>query len=104
MQVTKLRPTCSLDRQPSLKLFLFALLFPVTGWTMGSAHQAAPDFVLKIDAPAGETRIECVSGCEFIGARDLGNPNAGRMKSYTYGCRGEGVQRCPGKVAGWVVE
>ena len=72
------------------------------GWAVGSAQRSEPEFMLAIDAPAGETRIECVSGCELLGSRDLGNPNAGRMKVYTYGC--SGAQRCEATVAGWLVQ
>ncbi|MBT8102794.1 MAG: hypothetical protein KJO95_07470 [Gammaproteobacteria bacterium] len=85
------------------KRFAAALLLLGTGWAIGYAQQSKPDFMLRIDAPAGETIVECVSGCEFTGARDLGNPDAGRMLVYNYGCRGDGVERCPGKVAGWVI-
>jgi hypothetical protein len=49
------------------------------GWVVGYAQRPQPEFMMAIDAPVGETRVECVSGCELIGARDLGNPNAGRL-------------------------
>ena len=73
------------------------------GWTLGYAQRPAPEFMLAIDAPAGQTRVECVSGCRLMGSRDLGNPNAGQMRVYTYGCSGGAVERCTAQAAGWLV-
>ena len=73
------------------------------GWVVGNTQRPAPEFMLAIDAPVGETRVECVSGCELMGARDLGNPNAGRLTVYGYGCSGRNVQRCRARIAGWLV-
>ena len=73
------------------------------GWAVGNAQRSQPEFMIAIDAPVGETRVECVSGCELMGARDLGNPNAGRLKVYAYGCRGRNVRRCTAQIAGWLV-
>lgn len=84
------------------KAFL-AFVLVGSGWAVGYAQRSEPEFMMAIDAPAGETRVECISGCEMIGARDLGNPNAGRLKVYTYGCRGRNVQRCQAQIAGWLV-
>ena len=73
------------------------------GWAVGYAQRPEPQFMIAIDAPVGETRVECVSGCELMGATDLGNPNADRLKVYVYGCSGRNVRRCTAKVAGWLV-
>lgn len=73
------------------------------GWAVGYAQRSEPEFMIAIDAPVGETRVECVSGCELMGARDLGNPNAGRLTVYTYGCSGRNVRRCGARIAGWLV-
>ena len=73
------------------------------GWAVGYAQRSEPDFMLAIDAPVGETRIECVSGCRLIGARDLANPNADQMKAYSYSCEGVNVQRCSARTGGWLV-
>ena len=72
------------------------------GWAVGYAQRSEPEFMIAISAPVGETRVECVSGCELMGARDLGNPHAGRLKVYTYRCSGPSVQRCGAKIAGWL--
>jgi hypothetical protein len=74
------------------------------GWVIGHAQRAEPEFMISIDAPVGETRIECASGCELMGSRDVGNPSAGRLKVYMYGCAGRNAQRCGASVAGWLVQ
>lgn len=84
------------------QVFLACLLVGL-GWVIGYAQRSQPEFMLAIDAPVGETRVECVSGCNLMGARDLGNPVARRLKVYTYSCRGINVQRCGAQVGGWVV-
>ena len=73
------------------------------GWVVGYTQRSEPEFMMAIDAPVGETRVECLSGCELMGARDLGNPNAGRLKVYAYGCSGRNVKRCKAQIAGWLV-
>ena len=73
------------------------------GWAVGYAQRPAPEFMIAIDAPVGETRVECVSGCELMGARDLGNPNAGRLTVYAYSCSGNSARRCRAQIAGWLV-
>jgi hypothetical protein len=83
--------------------FFVALILLGSGWAVGYAQRPEPQFMLSIEAPAGETKLECVSGCQLIGARDVGNPNAGRMKSYTFSCSGPGSHRCKGAAGGWLV-
>jgi hypothetical protein len=78
---------------------LGALLLVGLGWTLGSAARPEPEFTIAVDAPAGQTRVECLSGCRLIGARDLPNSNAAQMKVYSYGCRG--AARCGAQIAGW---
>lgn len=86
-----------------MRLFLAVALLGV-GWTLGYAQRAQPEFMIAIDAPAGETRIQCISGCELVGARDLENPNAGRANTYRYVCSGPAESRCKARVAGWLVK
>jgi hypothetical protein len=74
------------------------------GWAVGYAQRPEPEFLIEVDAPAGKTRIECVSGCELLGAKDLGNSQAGRFKVYEYGCGGPVGQRCRARVAGWLLK
>jgi len=89
---------------PAIRKALLSLALLALGWTVGYAQRSEPQFTLLIDAPAGETTIECASGCALIGSRDLGNPNAGRMKKYGYGCSGRSFERCSASVAGWLAE
>ncbi|HET9394754.1 MAG TPA: hypothetical protein VFO36_01760 [Nitrospiraceae bacterium] len=86
-------------RQIVLSLGLLGL-----GWTLGYAQRAEPEFMIQIDAPVGDTTVECLSGCELMGARDVGNSRAGRMKTYRYRCGGESIQRCSGRAAGWLIK
>ena len=81
----------------------WAVLLVALGWTVGYAQRPEPDFMLAIDAPAGETRVECVSGCRLMGARDLPNIRAGQMTAYRYSCSGAAVRRCTAQAAGWLV-
>lgn len=72
------------------------------GFVAGHARTPEPQFVLALDAPAGESSVRCISGCELLGGRDLGNPAAGRMAEYRYSCSGTGTTRCAARVAGWL--
>ena len=87
-----------------VKRALWSFFLVGLGWAVGNAQRSKPQFMISINAPAGETRVECVSGCELMGSRDLGNPNAGRLKVYTFGCSGSRDQRCGALVAGWLVQ
>lgn len=83
---------------------VWALMLIGLGWTVGAAERPQPEFMIAIDAPAGETRVECLSGCKLLGGRDLPNPRAGFMRVYSYSCTGANVQRCGARVAGWRVQ
>lgn len=82
--------------------FALALILLGSAWAAGYAQRSEPEFMLSIDAPAGETRIDCVSGCQLIGARDVGVPSAAPMKSYTFACTDP--HRCKGAAGGWMVK
>lgn len=84
--------------------FTWALLLIGLGWTVGAAARPEPDFMIAIEAPVGQTRIECLSGCRLVGARDLPNSRAMQMKVYSYECSGRDTQRCAARVAGWRVQ
>jgi hypothetical protein len=79
-----------------------SLVLVAGGFMAGHAMTPEPQFMLAVDAPAGETRVRCIAGCELLGARDLGNQNAGRMDEYNYTCGGESAERCQARVAGWL--
>ena len=83
---------------------VWAFLLVGLGWTAGAAERRQPEFMIAIDAPAGQTRVECLSGCRLMGARDLPNNSATTMKVYAYQCSGPSVRRCGAQVAGWRVQ
>ena len=69
-------------------------------WAAGRAQTPAPAFEIVVDAPTGETTIECVRGCRLAWVeRGLGN--AAPAAKFTYACRG--AERCSSRrVGGWV--
>ena len=75
------------------------LLLVVTGWLVGRA-QAAPDFEFVIDAPAGDTHIDCVRGCKLAWVeRGMGGSP---QTTFRFSCHGQ-VERCSsGRIGGWL--
>jgi hypothetical protein len=69
------------------------------GWTIGKAQPRQP---LMVKAPAGETRIECVRGCEPMWVERGLNPNDTRRASFSFGCSAE--RRSSGTVGGWITQ
>jgi hypothetical protein len=55
-----------------------------------------------VKAPAGETRIECVRGCEPMWVERGLNPNDTRRASFSFGCSAE--RRSSGTVGGWITQ
>jgi hypothetical protein len=76
------------------------------GWAIGKAQEPLPDFEIVIDAPMGDTTIECVRGCQglaWIERMVPGTVAKPSEKVFTYGCRNPGNARCPsGRIGGWV--
>jgi hypothetical protein len=68
------------------------------GWVAGRAQAPAADFTLRIEAPMGETKIECVQGCALQFIRETPKPESA-TPSFTYGCTG---QRCGAAVHGFL--
>ena len=88
----------------ALRLCLAAGLVGM-GWTIGRAQSSFPDFELRIDAPAGETNVTCVRGCELAWIqRTVPGTVPGLLTTFTYACAGGGAdQRCgSGRVGGWL--
>jgi hypothetical protein len=82
-----------------------AVVMTLIGWAAGRAQQppAAPVFELRVDAPAGETTIECVRGCELAWVQRGVNPAALPQPSFTYSCSGNAPPRCgSGLIGGWL--
>jgi hypothetical protein len=70
------------------------------GWTIGRAQTTQPDFELSISAPAGETRVQCLRGCDLSWVGRGLNPNATATQTFTFRC--SGAERCSsGTVGGW---
>lgn len=74
------------------------------GWAIGRAQTRQPDFELLIDAPAGDTSIQCVRGCELMWVERGVNPNDMPRATFSFACRGL-VRHCSsGRIGGWLKE
>jgi len=73
------------------------------GWIAARAQPSAPDFEIVVDAPAGETTIECKRGCVLAWVERGVNPNATPVTKFQYSCSGGAVTRCSSyAVGGWM--
>ena len=69
------------------------------GWVAGHAQTSEPHFEIVVNAPGGETTIECVRGCKLAWVERGVNSNATPGPTFTFSCGGT---RCSsGKVGGW---
>ena len=85
-----------------LAMFLFGL-----GWVAALiAQDTQPDFEIVVNAPAGETTIECVRGCNLSWVQRGLIESAKAEPKFPFSCGGAGatvVSRCSsGKVGGWI--
>jgi hypothetical protein len=71
-------------------------------WVAGRAQTSAPTFEIVVDAPAGETTIQCVRGCELSWVERGMSPNAQAMPSFTFKCNSPSGRCSSHKVGGWV--
>ena len=74
------------------------------GWTVGRAPTTGPDFEIRINAPEGQTTVECVRGCQLAWVERMDPatvvPN---QTTFSYGCGNSGDRRCSsGRVGGWI--
>ena len=70
------------------------------GWTVGRAQTSEPNFEFVVNAPGGETTVECVRGCKLAWVERGVNPDSTPMATFKYFC---GAPRCSsGRVGGWV--
>ncbi|MCU1327963.1 MAG: hypothetical protein JWN34_3333 [Bryobacterales bacterium] len=77
-----------------------AVILMFVGWAVGKAQTPAPAFELIVDAPAGETTIACVKGCDLVWVERGLNANASPTPTFTYRCTSP---RCSsGRVGGWL--
>jgi hypothetical protein len=80
-----------------------ALAFVGLGWTIGKAQMPRPDFELIVDAPPGDTMIQCARGCKLMWVERGVNPNDTPQTTFSFGCRGVGLDRCSSaRVGGWI--
>ena len=71
------------------------------GWIAGRAQTTTPDFEIIVNAPSGQTTIECVRGCELAWVERGLNPNSTPMRTFEFACNG--AARCSSsKVGGWI--
>ena len=78
-----------------------AVILIFIGWAVGMAQSSEPAFELVVNAPEGETTIECVKGCELAWVARGVNPNDTPKPKFNYRC--EGARRCSsGRVGGWL--
>ena len=83
-----------------------ALVMLLVGWAAGRAQgPGEPAFEIRVNAPGGETTIECVRGCTLAWVQRGVNPNALPQSTFTYSCTGAAAPpRCSsGRVGGWIV-
>jgi hypothetical protein len=73
------------------------------GWTAAKAQTDEPAFELVVMAPAGETTIQCVRGCDLAWVERGVNPNSRPVPTFTFNCTGRPDNRCvSGAVGGWL--
>jgi hypothetical protein len=78
----------------------------LVGWAAGRAQSAElPAFEIRVNAPSGETTIECVRGCALAWVARGVNPAARPQPTFTYSCSGASAPpRCnSGRVGGWLI-
>jgi len=79
---------------------VIALLLVSFGWVAGRSQTSAPDFEFIVNAPSGETIIECVRGCNLLWVERGIPENATPQTRFTYSC---GAARCSsGSIGGWI--
>ncbi len=89
----------------AMKMIGLACVMLGVGFAIGQARAqtAGPDFEVQISAPPGETVIECVRGCDLQWVERGLNANSRPEVRFSYGCRGNGLERCAsGRIGGWV--
>ena len=86
-----------------------ALGLVVAGWAVGKAQTLQPDFEFLVNAPTGETTVECVRGCELAWVQRGLNSDSKPMPTFTFKCGSGGSggsttePRCSSfRVGGWI--
>ena len=86
----------------SRRIVMVAALVGI-GWVAGKAQASEPDFEVIVNAPQGETTLECVRGCKLAWVERGVNANAIPTQSFKFACRGTADSRCSSfEVGGWI--
>lgn len=78
------------------------------GWTAAKAQSSSPDFEFEVYAmghggSSASATIQCLRGCSLIWAERGVNPNSAPDKTFTFTCKGAGVETCDsGRIAGFL--
>jgi hypothetical protein len=73
------------------------------GWVAGRTQTPQPDFEIVVDAPVGETSVECRRGCELAWVERGINPAATPQRTFTFKC--SGIYRCSSaRIGGWLTK
>ena len=85
----------------SLRIATFAALVWL-GWMTGRAQTSEPAFEIVVNAPAGETTIQCVRGCELSWVERGLTPNAVTRQTFTFNCNAPSGRCSSHRVGGWI--
>ena len=85
-----------------VRTVVVGLAMLLIGYAAGQAQSGVPpDFELTVEAPEGETVIECVRGCELQWVQRGLIPGNTPMLQFRYACKG--APRCgSGRIGGWI--
>ena len=72
------------------------------GWVAGRAQTSNPNFEFVVNAPVGETTIQCVRGCELSWVERGLSPNAQAMPTFTFNCNAPSGRCSSQRVGGWL--
>lgn len=72
------------------------------GWAAGRAQTSKPEFEIRVDALEGAVKVTCVRGCRLAWTERGVTPNAARLQTFDFGCKGSGGRCSSGTIGGWV--
>ena len=73
------------------------------GWVAGRAQTSNPNFEFVVNAPVGETTIQCVRGCELKWVERGPSPNAQAMPTFKFNCNSPSGRCSSQRVGGWLL-
>ena len=74
---------------------LIIIVLTAIGWSVGKAQEPPLVINFTIDAPVGDTTIQCERGCEFYSSQQ---GRARASSQFMFSCTAEGGrQRCSGR-------